>query len=36
GAGAGGAMYLASLFGVSQEEFRTEVENFCKEIKTGQ
>lgn len=35
GAGAGGAMYLASLFGVTQDEFRTEVENVCKEIKAG-
>lgn len=35
GAGAGGAMYLSGLFDVSQDEFRAEVENFCKEIKAG-
>lgn len=36
GAGAGGAMYLAGLFGISQDEFRADVENFCREIKAGQ
>ena len=35
GAGAGGAMYLAGLYGVTQEEFRTEVENVCKLLKAG-
>lgn len=35
GAGAGGAMYLAGLYGITQEEFRTEVENVCKLLKAG-
>jgi uncharacterized protein (TIGR00303 family) len=35
GAGAGGAMYLAGLFGITQDEFRTEVENICKLLKAG-
>jgi uncharacterized protein (TIGR00303 family) len=35
GAGAGGAMYLAGLFGVTQDQFRTEVENVCKLLKAG-
>ncbi len=36
GAGAGGAMYLAGLLGVSQDEFRGEVENVCKILKAGE
>lgn len=36
GAGAGGAMYLAGLFGITQDQFRTEVENVCKVLKAGQ
>jgi uncharacterized protein (TIGR00303 family) len=36
GAGAGGAMYLAGLYGISQDDFRTEVENVCKLLKAGQ
>lgn len=35
GAGAGGAMYLASLNGVTQEEFLKEVENVCEILKAG-
>ncbi len=35
GAGAGGAMYLAGLYGITQDGFRAEVENVCKEIKAG-
>jgi NaMN:DMB phosphoribosyltransferase len=35
GAGAGGAMYLAGLFGITQDEFRAEVENVCKLLKAG-
>jgi uncharacterized protein (TIGR00303 family) len=35
GAGAGGAMYLAGLYGITQEEFRNEVENVCKLLKAG-
>lgn len=35
GAGAGGAMYLAGLYGITQEAFRTEVENVCKLLKAG-
>ncbi|HEY3362575.1 MAG TPA: TIGR00303 family protein [Methanosarcina sp.] len=35
GAGAGGAMYLAGLYGITQEAFRAEVENVCKQIKAG-
>lgn len=35
GAGAGGAMYLAGLFGITQDQFRTEVENVCKLLKAG-
>ena len=35
GAGAGGAMYLAGLYGITQKEFRTEVENVCKLLKAG-
>jgi uncharacterized protein (TIGR00303 family) len=35
GAGAGGAMYLAGLYGISQDDFRTEVENVCKFLKAG-
>jgi uncharacterized protein (TIGR00303 family) len=36
GAGAGGAMYLSGLYGISQDDFRTEVENVCKLLKAGQ
>jgi uncharacterized protein (TIGR00303 family) len=36
GAGAGGAMYLAGLYGISQDDFRTEVESVCKLLKAGQ
>ncbi len=36
GAGAGGAMYLAGLYGITQDDFRTEVENVCKLLKAGQ
>jgi uncharacterized protein (TIGR00303 family) len=36
GAGAGGAMYLAGLYGISQDDFRTEVENICRLLKAGQ
>jgi uncharacterized protein (TIGR00303 family) len=36
GAGAGGAMYLAGLHGISQDEFRGEVENVCKTLKAGE
>lgn len=36
GAGAGGAMYLAGLFGITQDEFRAEVENVCRVLKAGQ
>jgi len=36
GAGAGGAMYLAGLLGISQDEFRGEVENVCKILKAGE
>lgn len=36
GAGAGGAMYLAGLLGITQDEFRAEVENVCEVIKAGQ
>ena len=35
GAGTGGAMYLAGLYGITQKEFRTEVENVCKLLKAG-
>jgi uncharacterized protein (TIGR00303 family) len=35
GAGAGGAMYLAGLFGITQDQFRAEVENVCKLLKAG-
>ncbi len=35
GAGAGGAMYLAGLYGISQDDFRTEVESVCKLLKAG-
>jgi len=35
GAGAGGAMYLAGLFGITQDQFRTEVENVCTRLKAG-
>jgi uncharacterized protein (TIGR00303 family) len=35
GAGAGGAMYLAGLYGISQDDFRAEVENVCKLLKAG-
>jgi NaMN:DMB phosphoribosyltransferase len=35
GAGAGGAMYLAGLYGITQDGFRAEVENVCKQIKAG-
>lgn len=35
GAGAGGAMYLAGLYGISQDDFRTEVENVCRLLKAG-
>lgn len=36
GAGAGGAMYLAGLYGISQDDFRAEVEKVCKLLKAGQ
>jgi uncharacterized protein (TIGR00303 family) len=36
GAGAGGAMYLAALYGFSQDDFRTEVEKVCRLLKAGQ
>jgi uncharacterized protein (TIGR00303 family) len=36
GAGAGGAMYLAALYGISQKDFRTEVERVCCLLKAGQ
>ncbi len=32
GVGAGGAMYLAQMYGVSQEELRLEVEKICDEL----
>ncbi len=32
GVGAGGAMYLAHLYGVSQENFRLEVERICTQL----
>ncbi len=32
GVGAGGAMYLAQIYGVSQEELRLEVETICDEL----
>ncbi|WNY27003.1 nicotinate mononucleotide-dependent phosphoribosyltransferase CobT [Methanolapillus ohkumae] len=35
GAGAGGAMYLSSLFGVTDAQFREEVENVCAILKAG-
>jgi len=35
GAGAGGAMYFAGLYGISQDDFRTEVESVCKLLKAG-
>jgi NaMN:DMB phosphoribosyltransferase len=35
GAGAGGAMYLAGLYGITQEDFRAEVESVCKLLKAG-
>ena len=35
GAGAGGAMHLAGLYGISQDDFRTEVEHICRLLKTG-
>lgn len=36
GAGAGGAMYLSGLYGISQDDFRNEVEDVCKLLKAGQ
>ncbi|MDV0447234.1 hypothetical protein MsAg5_11130 [Methanosarcinaceae archaeon Ag5] len=35
GAGAGGAMYLSALLGVSDQQFREEVENVCGILKAG-
>ena len=32
GVGAGGAMYLAQMYGVSQEDLRLEVENICTQL----